>query len=134
MDMKHLDPRVRITIYFAVLLGGGALVTWGITTQEFVDALLPVVAGLLSVGGGATALRNITPEARDEPLDGGDWAEIARDGIPTILVEVSRLRGEIENLRALSPGGSAGSELVDYVPERAPWLDDDQGGQHRLDT
>ncbi|MCD2263687.1 hypothetical protein K3888_13355 [Dietzia aurantiaca] len=132
--MKHVDVRLRISLYFVVVAAGGALVTWGILTQDVVDAILPVVGGLLAVGGGATSLRNITPEVRAESPELMEWMLIARQALPQILDELARLRGDVAARNAADAALPA-PQLVEYVPDRAPWLPAPEAyvGEHRAE-
>lgn len=132
--MKHLDARVRISLYFVVVAAGGALVTWGILTQDVVDAILPVAGGVLAVSGGATSLRNITPEDRGEGPELLEWMAIARQTLPQILDELARLRGDVAARNAADAALPA-PQLVEYVPEQAPWLPtpEEYVGKHRAE-
>lgn len=130
--MKNVDVRVRISLYFVVVAAGAALVTWGVLTQDVVDAILPVVGGLLAVSGGATSLRNITPEARAESPELMEWMLIARQALPQILDELARLRGDVAARNAADAALPA-SDLQEYIPAQAPWLQAETAGRHRMD-
>lgn len=128
--MTHLDPRLRVTLYIIVSGAGLTLVTWGIATQDLVDALLPVIGGVLGIVGGGVAAKNV-PATRDTPPDILEWMAITRTSLPTIIDELSRLRSDVA-ARNVADEQVFEPELVEYVPERAPWLVDDDAGRHRL--
>lgn len=127
--MTKIDPRIRITLYLVLSGAGLALVTWGIVTQDLVDGILPVVAGILMVSGGGVATKNV-PHARDTPPDLREIVSMAREGIPAILAEVHRLRSEVEQ-RPLP----VAEPVLEYVPEQAPWLPapEEYVGEHRAE-
>lgn len=131
MTAKHLDSRVRISLYIVVAGVGAVLAAWGVVTQDVVDALLPVIAGVLAVGGGVTAVRNITPTDRDQAPAVGEWIGIGRDALPVILDEIGRLR---DDLARQSPP-LAEAPAHEYVPEQAPWLlaPQEYVGEHRAE-
>lgn len=132
MTAKHLDSRVRISLYLAVAAVGAVLAVWGIVTQELVDAILPTLAGVLAVGGGATAVRNITPADRAQGPEMMEWIGIGRDAIPVILDEVRQLREEVQS-QALALPGHTPTGSLEYVPDQAPWLPQPEYvGEHRM--
>lgn len=130
--MTKIDPRMRITLYLLLCFAGAALVTWGVVTQDFVDALLPVVGGVLGIAAGGVAAKNV-PTARDTPPELVEWIGMARDSLPAILNEIARLRAEVAS-QSVPGAGLPAPELVEYVPDRAPWLPhtDEYVGEHRL--
>lgn len=129
--MTKIDPRIRITLYLVLSAVGVGLVTWGIVTQDLVDGILPVVAGILMVSGGGVATKNV-PHARDTPPDLREIVGMAREGIPAILAEVNRLRVDVER-RAVPQ--SVAEPVLEYVPEQAPWLPapEEYVGEHRAE-
>lgn len=131
MTAKHLDSRVRISLYIGVAAVGAILAAWGVITQELVDAILPVVGGVLTVGGGVTAVRNITPTDRGHGPEVLEWAAIGRENIPVILDELRRLRETVEG-QAVEATGHTPAGAIEYVPEQAPWLPEAYVGEHRL--
>lgn len=133
MTAKHLDSRVRVSLYVGVAAVGAVLVVWGVATQELVDAILPTVAGVLAVGGGATAVRNITPTDRGQGPELMEWVHIGRDTLPVILDEVRDLRAEVQS-QATANTGHVPTGSLEYVPDRAPWLPPEEYvGEHRLE-
>ena len=122
--LTKIDPRLRATIYAGLVFGGVALVAWGVLTQETVDAVVPVLGGLLAVTGGGVAVRNVgdTPAAKE--------TQAAIDGvvasIPTILSTIDSIQRELQGLPPVVT-----DRLTEYVPAIAPWLD--PAGKHRLD-
>lgn len=129
MTAKHLDSRIRISLYLVVACVGAVLTAWGVVTQDLVDAILPVAGGILAVGGGVTAVRNITPTDRDQAPAVGEWVGIGRDALPVILGEIGRLRDDLA--RQSPPLAEASAH--EYVPDQAPWLPAPDGyvGRHR---
>lgn len=131
--MTKIDPRLRISLYLLLCLAGGLLVTWGIVTQDFVNALIPVAGGALGIAAGGVAAKNV-PAVRETPPELREWIVMARDSLPAILNEVARLRAEVAS-RSATDVGLPAPELVEYVPDRAPWLPPAQEyvGEHRLE-
>lgn len=123
--LTKIDPRLRITIYAGVVFAGIGLVAWGVTTQDVVDAIVPVVGGLLGVAGGSVAARNVgdTPQAKatQNAIDG------VVASIPTILSTIDAIQRQIGNV---APAALPETPAVEYVPEVAPWLDPE--AKHRL--
>lgn len=122
--MKHLDPKIRISLYIVVGSVGAVLAAWGVVTQDMVDAILPVVAGVLAVSGGVTAVRNITPEDRGQGPALTEWIGIGRDSIPQILHEIHKLRDDIAQGTVTPTDG--GLPVYDQ-PSTGVYV-----GQHRL--
>lgn len=128
---KPLDPRIRVSLYAGVVFAGALATTWGVVTQDLVDALLPTIGGLLVTAGGVTAVKNVNtaPAAADpSPVQ-----EVVTQ-LPAILTALDDLRAAVNNL----PSAQAATDaLVAYVPDMAPWLEGvelegERGGEHRL--
>lgn len=130
---RHLDPRLRISLYVGVAATGAIAAAWGVITQDVVDAILPALAGVLAVGGGVTAVKNITPAVVD-PSPVQDVVVEVVTQLPAILAALDELRAAVHSLPAAGPVTDA---LGEYVPEIAPWLEGvelegERGGEHRL--
>ena len=123
--LTKIDPRVRVTIYAGVVCVGAVLVAWGVTTQDVVDAIVPVLGGLLVATGGGVAARNVgdTPQAKatQNAIDG------VVASIPTILSTIDSIQRQIGNV---APAALPETPAVEYVPEVAPWLEPE--AKHRL--
>lgn len=136
MTNKHLDPRIRVTLYAGVVFAGIAAVAWGIVTQDLVDAILPIVGGLLGVAGGVTAVKNVNTTAPTavDPAPVQDAVVEVVTQLPAILATLDELRAAVDSLPAARVAADA---LGGYVPEIAPWLEGvelegERGGEHRL--
>lgn len=134
MTNKHLDPRVRITLYAGVVFAGTAAVAWGIVTQDLVDALVPVIGGLLVSAGGVTAVKNVNTPAIVDPAPVQDVVVEVVAQLPAILATLDELRAAVHSLPAAQAATDA---LVEYVPDVAPWLEGvelegEHVGEHRL--
>lgn len=122
--MTNINPKLRFALYIAVAAVGGILVTYGIVTQDLINSLLPVLAGVLAITGGGTAAANTDFRTRDQ-LNAQDWIAIGAEVGPEILSEINKLRSQV----AAIPAGSHSpvDDMASYVPEVAPWLDN---GRH----
>ena len=91
--MNNINPKLRVSLYIVVAAAGAVLVTWGVMEQSTVDALAPVIAGVLSVVGGgvAAANTNVKPRSKDPSII--EWARMGQDAIPALLNEIQRERG-----------------------------------------
>lgn len=116
--MTKINPKIRISIYLVLAAAGAVAVTWGVITQDLVDALTPVIAGILAVTGGGVAAANTNVKPRETP-GVGEFVGIASDAAPAILAELARLRSQVAGIAPQLPV----SDVVEYVPEVAPWLD-----------
>lgn len=123
--LTKIDPRVRVTIYAGVVCVGAVLVAWGVTTQDVVDAIVPVLGGLLVATGGGVAARNVgdTPQAKatQNAIDG------VVASIPVILSTIDSIQRQISNV---APAALPETQTIEYVPEVAPWLEPE--AKHRL--
>lgn len=90
--MRTINPKLRVSLYIVVAAAGAVLVTYGIIEQTVVDALLPVIAGVLAVAGGGVAAANTSVKPRESDPSVLEWARMGQAAIPALINEVQRNR------------------------------------------
>jgi hypothetical protein len=116
--VKNLDPKLRIALYIVLAAAGAVLVTYGVITQDALDALIPVIAGVLMVTGGGVASANVSVKPRQADPSLLEWARMGQAAIPALLEEINRSRAAVS---------SDGSGLPVYDGESTA----DYHGKHR---
>lgn len=112
--MKSIDFRWRAVAYIILMAAGAVMVTLGVITQELLDGIAPVAAGVLMVAGGGLATANLSP--RDQSPTVTEWAELAHSSLPAILDEITRLRAAMEahpEVGEVETGGYVGRHRLD---------------------
>lgn len=94
-----MNTWMRGGLYAVVIMAGGVAVALGIITGDVADQIGLIAMGVLGIGGGGTAIKNLRPATTQAVVSGQEVIDALRGAglIPAGQSSAAPARGQVQN-------------------------------------